>query len=131
MSTLKTANIQDTSGNNNSTPEEINKGRAKAWVNFDGRGTVAIRDSFNVSSITDNGTGAYSVNFATAMPDANYSAVSMSQYDNTYTTTTGGSGVNIEIARTTYSTTQLHVICASYNSTLYDIKTVAIAVFGG
>jgi hypothetical protein len=48
---------------------------ARAWVNFDGTGTVAIRASGNVSSITDNGTGDYTVNFTTAMPDANYSAV--------------------------------------------------------
>jgi len=47
----------------------------RAWVNFNGTGTVAIRSSFNVSSITDNGTGDYTVNFTTAMPDANYSAV--------------------------------------------------------
>lgn len=48
-------------------------GLAKAWVNFNGTGTVAIRASYNVSSITDNGTGDYTVNFTTAMPDANYS----------------------------------------------------------
>jgi len=48
---------------------------ARAWVNFNGTGTVAIRDSGNVSSITDNGTGDYTVNFTTAMSDANYSAV--------------------------------------------------------
>jgi len=47
--------------------------KCRAWVNFDGTGTVAIRASGNVSSITDNGTGDYTVNFATAMPDANYS----------------------------------------------------------
>jgi hypothetical protein len=45
----------------------------KAWVNFNGSATVAIRGSYNVSSITDNGTGDYTVNFTTAMPDANYS----------------------------------------------------------
>ena len=45
----------------------------RAWVNFNGSGTVAIRASGNVSSITDNGTGDYTVNFTTAMPDANYS----------------------------------------------------------
>jgi hypothetical protein len=44
----------------------------RAWVNFNGTGTVAIRASGNVSSITDNGTGDYTVNFTTAMPDANY-----------------------------------------------------------
>jgi hypothetical protein len=47
----------------------------RAWVNFNGTGTVAIRASGNVSSITDNGTGDYTVNFTTAMPDANYSVV--------------------------------------------------------
>jgi hypothetical protein len=50
-------------------------GIAKAWVNFNGTGTVAIRDSFNVSSITDNGTGNYTVNFTTAMPNSSYCAV--------------------------------------------------------
>jgi hypothetical protein len=46
---------------------------ARAWVNFNGTGTVAIRESGNVSSITDNTTGDYTINFTTAMPDANYS----------------------------------------------------------
>jgi hypothetical protein len=44
----------------------------RAWVNFNGTGTVAIRASGNVSSITDNGAGDYTVNFTTAMPDVNY-----------------------------------------------------------
>jgi hypothetical protein len=44
----------------------------RAWVNFNGTGTVAIRASGNVTSITDNGTGDYTVNFTNAMPDANY-----------------------------------------------------------
>jgi hypothetical protein len=47
----------------------------KAWVNFNGTGTVAIRASYNVSSITDNGVGLYKVNFTAAMPDTNYSNV--------------------------------------------------------
>jgi hypothetical protein len=47
----------------------------RAWVNFNGTGTVAIRASGNVSSITDNGTGDYTVNFTTAMVDRNYAAV--------------------------------------------------------
>jgi len=47
----------------------------RAWVNFNGTGTVAIRASGNVTSITDNGVGDYTVNFTTAMPDANYSSV--------------------------------------------------------
>jgi uncharacterized protein (AIM24 family) len=49
----------------------------RAWVNFNGTGTVAIRASGNVSSVTDNGNGDYTVNFTTAMPDANYNVVGM------------------------------------------------------
>jgi hypothetical protein len=76
MSTLKVTTIQDTSGGNASTSEQIAQGRAKAWINFNGTGTVAIRDSFNVSSLTDNGTGDYSMNFSSAMSDANYCVAS-------------------------------------------------------
>ena len=47
-------------------------GVCRAWVNFNGTGTPAIRGSFNVTSITDNGTGDYTVNFTTAMTDVNY-----------------------------------------------------------
>ena len=54
----------------------------RAWVNFNGTGTVAIRASGNVSSITDNGVGDFSVNFATAMPDANYSTCGMGRNNN-------------------------------------------------
>lgn len=53
----------------------------RAWVNFNGTGTVAIRASGNITSITDNGTGDYAVNFTNAMPDANYSVVGMSMRD--------------------------------------------------
>jgi hypothetical protein len=56
---------------------------ARAWVNFNGTGTVAIRASGNVSSITDNGTGQYTVNFTTAMADANYNFVATTDGDGT------------------------------------------------
>ena len=58
----------------------------RAWVNFNGTGTVAISASGNVSSITDNGTGDYTVNFTTSMSDTNYSTVAM-VLNNTYGTT--------------------------------------------
>ena len=48
---------------------------ATAWVNFNGTGTVAIQDQLNVTSITDNGLGNYTVNLTSALADANYSAV--------------------------------------------------------
>ena len=52
----------------------VTNGSAKAWVNFNGTGTIAARDSFNVSSLTDNGTVDYNVNYTNVMDSANYSA---------------------------------------------------------
>ena len=52
--------------------DNVAKRTAKAWVNFNGTGTVAIRDDFNVSSIGDNGTCDYTINFSTSMSDSNY-----------------------------------------------------------
>ena len=54
---------------------------ARAWVNFNGTGTVAIRASGNVSSITDNGTGDYTVNFTSALADANYASVTTNSWE--------------------------------------------------
>ena len=72
MSTLKVTTIQDTSGGNASTSEQIAQGRAKKWVVFNGYDTGNILDSFDVSSITDHGTGDYTINFATAFSSVNY-----------------------------------------------------------
>ena len=63
---------------------DVNNTRVcKAWVNFNGTGTVAIRASFNTSSITDNGAGDYTINFTTALSDADYSTTGMSGGVNT------------------------------------------------
>ena len=67
MSTLKVNALQDTSGNGWYP--------AKAWVNFNGSGTVAIRDDDNVSSITDNGTARYTVSFSSSLTSANFAAL--------------------------------------------------------
>ena len=76
MSTLKVNNISNTGGTKSAATDDIADGRCRAWVNFDGTGTTGtnqtIRASFNVSSVYKNGTGDYTVNFTTAMPDVNY-----------------------------------------------------------
>jgi hypothetical protein len=79
----------------------------RAWVNFDGT-TATIRDSGNVSSITKNGTGDYTVNFTTAMPDVNYGAVASG---------TGGASSGTAVTFTAYS----------YSTTSADFQ----AVFAG
>ena len=69
MSTLKVTNIQATG----ETASRAVSGVAAAWVNFNGVGTIAVRDSVNVASLTDNGTGNYAVNFSNNMSSTNYS----------------------------------------------------------
>jgi len=100
MSTLKVNTIQNTSAAHSSTPEQIAQGRAKAWINFNGTGTVAIRDSFNVSSITDNGQGDYTVTMTTAMSNTNY-AVQATSGDGP-TSAVRGCGVMNSLTTTTF-----------------------------
>lgn len=91
----------------------------RAWVNFNGTGTVAIRASGNVSSITDNGTGNYTVNFTTAMTDANY-AVCGSAFGNVVHSIMSPDG--------TPSTTAVQVI-TSNTVAVGDNSVVAVAIF--
>jgi hypothetical protein len=70
MSTIRVDNFGPSAGGTTYSA----RGIAKAWVNFDGTGTIAARDSENVSSLTDNGTGSYTVNFSNAFGAADYSA---------------------------------------------------------
>ena len=88
MSKLKVTTIANVADSESTDVTNVINGSAKAWVNFDGTFgsspfTVAnggIRAAFNVSSVTDNGTGDYTVNFTNAMPDANYSVSHSCQY---------------------------------------------------
>ena len=72
----------------------------RAWVNFNGQGTVAIRESGNISSITDTGVGRYTVNFSTAMPDGNYSATAVSFSYSTTTREQTSTYLNVQIRTT-------------------------------
>lgn len=72
MSSLCLDNIGNRVGSLAIPIDTVLQGTAKAWLNMNGTGTIAIRDSFNVSSITDNGTGDYTMTFAAAQPNANY-----------------------------------------------------------
>ena len=76
MSTIRANTFLAADGTPTTEPSipALDKRFAKAWANIDGSGTVAIRDSYNVSSVTDNGVGQYSVNFAIPMASANYAA---------------------------------------------------------
>jgi hypothetical protein len=96
---------------------DVNSGVAKAWVNFNGTGTVAIRESYNVASITDNGTGNYNINFTTAMSDANYSAVTNDNY------------VGSINHGTTFSTTSYQVVSRNSSGSEIDNANICSVVF--
>ena len=104
----------------------INQTRiAKAWVNFDGSGTVAIRGSYNVSSITDTNTGNYRVNFSTAMADTNYCAL----------VTTDASGGQIachqdSAGNYTTSVLGLRIYAGDTSWASEDTTTCTVLVFG-
>jgi hypothetical protein len=72
MSTLSVSNITD--GTTTVGTSYVVNGSAKAWVNFNGQGTIAARDSMNVASLTDNGTGDHSISFSNSFANANYAA---------------------------------------------------------
>jgi hypothetical protein len=96
-------------------------GIAKAWVNFNGTGTVAIRSSFNVSSITDNGTGDYTVNFTTAMPNTNYCADATCEDFSLY---------NFMVAQAILrNTNSVQISTRQTNSSVADARSVYVAIF--
>ena len=74
-SELRVNTLKDAAGNNSVATSVVFNGTAKAWVNFNGTGTIAIRDSYNVSSLNDDGTGKYDVVLASSMTDGNYAGI--------------------------------------------------------
>jgi hypothetical protein len=104
----------------------------RAWVNFNGTGTVAIRASGNVSSITDNGTGDYTVNFTTAMVDANYAVVGTATQTNDTNADTGVVAMNRNTSELQQSTTAVRLDTQANSNTsgaTVDCLYVFIAIF--
>jgi hypothetical protein len=93
----------------------------RAWVNFNGTGTPAIRASANVTSLTDNGTGDYTVNLTTAMPDANYAVVTGGKQDDTYNDRFFSTKV--------VNTSSFRMYFAAYSIGLYDPTYAHAAIF--
>lgn len=120
MSTLKCDSLQNTAGTKTVPVSTVVDGSAKAWVNFNGVGTVAIRSSFNVSSIIDNGIGDYTVNFSTPFPDNIYCAILGGGDTNNIINVAGSGGQ-------TASSVKIHT--REYNNPLQDTDYVAVAIF--
>jgi hypothetical protein len=129
MSTLRASNIRALSG---TAPPVIQRSDGTevgefclAWVNFNGTGTVAIRASFNVTSITDSGVGLYAANFTNAMSDANYAAVTNCN-PNGYSGAYGGSGT---VTNGTNSASQVFIELRETNNNNVDSNYVFVAIF--
>ena len=100
----------------------------RAWVNFNGTGTVAIRASGNVSSITDNGAGDYDVNFVNAMPDVNYSVSGIAMRDSANVAVLCIFG-NATYTTAFVSTTKVRVNVRENLNTSVDAIAVCVSVF--
>jgi len=137
MSTLQTNKIQHlTSGFNNIVTHTdgagtVNAAHARAWVNFNGQNTVAINAQLNVSSITDHGTGEYSVNYTNALSDANYvfagSCIGATSAETLYTYSfLAGASSN---TNSVHSTSATRFTTPHTSNGLYDHEMVQIVVF--
>lgn len=99
---------------------------ARAWVNFNGTGTVAINASGNVSSVTDNAVGRYTINFTTAMPDANYSVGAWARNP---TTTEWNITVGSFNSISAPSASALPIWCRDHGTVDTDGSIIAVQIF--
>ena len=113
--------LMDGAGNSTAMDNAI-YGSAKAWVNYNGSSTT-IRASYNVSSITRNAAGNYTINFTNAFSDANYCAVGMTGNTSSY-----GQVLDIYGAQAAPTTTTLS-ICTNNTSSLFDVSYINVAIF--
>jgi len=130
MSTLVAQTISN--GTVSTSSANVIQGSAKAWVNFNGTGTVAIHASYNVSSITDNGTGDYTVNFTNAFSDANYAFVTGSN-----SRSAGNDGpVILQDPANAPTTSAIRLLCGlpgpvsgGFTGNKFDVSFINVAIF--
>ena len=120
MSTLVTSNISD--GTTSVGTGYVVNGSAKAWVNFNGTGTIAIRDSLNAASLIDRNTGDYEINYTSAMSNTSYGS------------STEAGGANNDYAITSvqdvYTAANVGVQCRNISGIITDYVIVCVAIHG-
>ena len=92
---VTTAGSISVTGEGNSTTTNLQQGLAKVWVNFNGSGTLAVRDSFSIASVTDGGTGNFTPNFSNAFNNTNYIGSGTPVAENNHTRGNKGIGVGM------------------------------------
>lgn len=134
MSTLVAQTISN--GTVSTSSANVIQGSAKAWVNFNGSGGATIRASYNVSSVTRNGTGSYTINFTNAFVDDNYSIAGMGRFGNDANAFTVALVFEPRTTGNNRSTTQCQIATAytdaatsGPSSTASDLLTVNFVAF--
>jgi len=124
MSTINAQNYGD--GTDSVPASAVLQGTAKAWVNFDGTGTVAVRDSYNVSGLTDNGTGDYTVSYSNAFANNDYAPHVTIKYESS-----GFGSVTASIRRVSNAlTTGSSRFECFFGSSDYDCEIVSVTSRG-
>jgi len=124
MSTIRADNLADRNGSLSTSMLNVLYGSAKAWIQFNGSGTVGVGGSYNVSSITDNGVGDYTLNFTTALPDPAYIVVGAARLaGNT-------AGLNENPNNVVHATTAVRLFTFNTSTgAAIDATLVSVAVF--
>jgi len=121
MSTIKANTLLHSDGSTTNPPAipALDKRMAKAWITFTGTGTIAINDSYNISSLTDNSTGIYTFSFTTAMANANYSTLVTNDNGATTASTRGVPSASSQQVSGYYN----------HNNTYFDDARITAVVF--
>ena len=130
-SILRVDTLTDASSNNSIATSVLFNGSNKAWIDLNGTSTIANRDSYNISGITDNGTGDYTETFTSSMSNANYSPACVVQDDQSDTANMGGTAATIYRASTGLATGNCRIgTGVAGTSTRNDDTTLSIIIAG-
>ena len=130
-SILRVDTLTDASSNNSIATSVLFNGSNKAWINLNGTSTIANRDLYNISGITDNGTGDYTETFTSSMSNANYSPACVVQDDQSDTANMGGTAATIYRASTGLATGNCRIgTGVAGTSTRNDDTTLSIIIAG-
>jgi hypothetical protein len=120
-SELRVNTLKDASGNNSIATSFVAGGSAKAWVNFNGTGTIAARDSLNVGSLTDSGTGDYLINYSSSFANTNYSPTAVNG---------GVTGAPRDVTVRSFTTNSVALYTTNSSEALFDCDTICLSFHG-
>jgi len=122
---LTSINSISVRGEGGLTTTNLQQGLAKTWINLNGNGTIATRDSLNISGIVDGGTGLYDVSVSSNMSNDDYAAKASGSYDNSASSSISGC-----YSCRSLTTSSLRITCAGTTNNVLDMLTVTMSIHG-